>query len=211
MELTLYRAALHFTTATTTTTMALRRALNLQTFVRSASTYVYRRASSRARTRARAIAPGRGTSIEGSRAHPRLFARACASVASCERMTDDNACLTFFYTCARRISMSVMREGTRYAVEGKVGETLAKALSRHPALVTAVPVTSIVRGPDAHVLIPDEHLAKMPELEYLERTQLEDVGIDPGANSRLASQCMLTPELDGLVVSIAEMYPENPM
>jgi len=47
------RFTLHFTTTTTTTTMALRRALNLQTFVRSASTYVYRRVSSRARTRAR--------------------------------------------------------------------------------------------------------------------------------------------------------------
>jgi len=104
-----------------------------------------------------------------------------------------------------------MRDGTRYAVEGRVGETMAKALARHPALATAVPVMSIARGRDAHVLIPDEFLAKMPELGFLERDKLDDVGVKPGANSRLASQCTLTEDLDGCVVAMAEMYPENPM
>ena len=70
---------------------------------------------------------------------------------------------------------------------------------------------SIARGPDAHVLIPDAFLEKMPALDAMELDKLEDVAVDMGANSRLASQVTLTKDVDGLVCAISKLYPENPM
>lgn len=104
-----------------------------------------------------------------------------------------------------------MRDGVRHDVRGQVGETLANALARDAALASAVPVVSIDRGPDAHVYIPDEFLAKMPPLDADDVDKLEDVAIDMGKNSRLASQVTLSSELDGLVAAVGRAYAENPM
>ena len=107
--------------------------------------------------------------------------------------------------------MSVMRDGVRYSLRGKVGDTLAVAMAKDDALVSAVPVMSIDRGHDAHVVIPDEFLAKMPEMGPLDVDKLEDVAVEAGPNSRLASQVTLTQELDGLVAALGESWPENTM
>lgn len=39
--------------------------------------------------------------------------------------------------------MSVMRDGVRYSLRGEVGDTLAVAMAKDDALVSAVPVMSI--------------------------------------------------------------------
>ena len=104
-----------------------------------------------------------------------------------------------------------MRDGVRHDVRGQVGETLANALARGATLASAVPVVSVERGPDAHVYIPDEFLAKMPPLDADDVDKLEDVAIDMGKNSRLASQVTLSSELDGLVAAVGRAYAENPM
>ena len=114
-------------------------------------------------------------------------------------------------TRARRISVTVMRDGVRATIDAREGETLASAMARDATTRSAAPVMSIDRGPDAHVLIPDEFLARLPALDALEMDKLEDVAVGPGANSRLASQVTLTKEVDGLVAAIAKLYPENPM
>ena len=112
---------------------------------------------------------------------------------------------------SRSVSLTVVRDGVRHDVRGQVGETLANALARDAALASAVPVVSIERGPDAHVYIPDEFLAKMPPLDADDVDKLEDVAIDMGKNSRLASQVTLSSELDGLVAAVGRAYAENPM
>ncbi|OUS46643.1 hypothetical protein BE221DRAFT_191815 [Ostreococcus tauri] len=109
------------------------------------------------------------------------------------------------------ISVTVVRDGARHAIDGRVGETLAQALARNAELRSSAPTMSIARGPDAHVLIPDAFLEKMPALDAMELDKLEDVAVDMGANSRLASQVTLTKDVDGLVCAISKLYPENPM
>jgi len=105
----------------------------------------------------------------------------------------------------------VVRDGTRRTIDGRVGETLASALARDSVLRDAAPVMSIARGPDAHVMIPDAFLEKMPALDALEVDKLEDVAEGLGKNSRLASQVTLTNDVDGLVCAIGRVYPENTM
>ena len=107
--------------------------------------------------------------------------------------------------------MTVMRDGVRATIDAREGETLASALARDATMKSSVPVMSIDRGPDAHVVIPDEFLKRLPALDALEMDKLEDVAAGLGANSRLASQVTLTKEVDGLVAAIAKVYPENPM
>ena len=110
---------------------------------------------------------------------------------------------------ARRISVTVMRDGVRATIDAREGETLASAMARDATTRSAAPVMSIDRGPDAHVLIPDEFLARLPALDALEMDKLEDVAVGPGANSRLASQVTLTKEVDGLVAAIAKCTPRT--
>ena len=107
--------------------------------------------------------------------------------------------------------MTVMRDGVRATIDAREGETLASALARDATMKSAVPVMSIDRGPDAHVVIPDEFLRRLPALDALEMDKLVDDAAGLGANSRLASQVTLTKEVDGLVAAIAKVYPENPM
>jgi hypothetical protein len=104
-----------------------------------------------------------------------------------------------------------MRDGIHHATRGEVGETLATAMAKNRDLVSSVPVMSIDRGHDAHVLIPDAFLEKMPALDEIEEDKLKDVAYEVGANSRLASQVTLSNELDGLVAAIGKVYPENTM
>ena len=63
----------------------------------------------------------------------------------------------------------------------------------------------------AHVLIPDEWLAKLPPVRPDEDSQLDQMdhfGKGPRTpNSRLADQIMLKKELDGMVVHVPDMYP----
>jgi hypothetical protein len=127
------------------------------------------------------------------------------------RLTSTTARARIARLASRSISLTVVRDGVRHDVRGQVGETLANALARDAALASAVPVVSIDRGPDAHVYIPDEFLAKMPPLDADDVDKLEDVAIDMGKNSRLASQVTLSSELDGLVAAVGRAYAENPM
>ena len=127
------------------------------------------------------------------------------------RLTSTTARARDARLAARSISLTVVRDGVRHDVRGQVGETLANALARDAALASAVPVVSIDRGPDAHVYVPDEYLAKMPPLDADEVDKLEDVAIDMGKNSRLASQVTLSRDLDGLVAAVGRAYAENPM
>jgi hypothetical protein len=173
--------------------MALRRALTscAPHLARGYASYVSRRRVSRV---SRALV-----------ASSRAFDRRCA------RLTSTTARARDARLAARSISLTVVRDGVRHDVRGQVGETLANALARDAALASAVPVVSIDRGPDAHVYVPDEYLAKMPPLDADEVDKLEDVAIDMGKNSRLASQVTLSRDLDGLVAAVGRAYAENPM
>ena len=138
-------------------------------------------------------------------ASPLAFARARTS-----RLTSPPRARALARLSSRSVSLTVVRDGVRHDVRGQVGETLANALARDAALASAVPVVSIERGPDAHVYIPDEFLAKMPPLDADDVDKLEDVAIDMGKNSRLASQVTLSSELDGLVALPREGVRREP-
>ena len=71
--------------------------------------------------------------------------------------------------------MTVMRDGVRATIDAREGETLASALARDATMKSAVPVMSIDRGPDAHVVIPDAFLKRLPALDALEMDKQEDV------------------------------------
>jgi hypothetical protein len=75
---------------------------------------------------------------------------------------------------------------------------------------SAEPVESIERVPDAHVYMPEEFLAKRPPLDAEDVDKLEEVAIDMGKNSRVASQGTLSSELDGWVAAVGRAYAENP-
>lgn len=54
-----------------------------------------------------------------------------------------------------------------------------------------------------HVYVAPEWLHKLPPMRELEQAML-DFAVEPHANSRLACQITLTPELDGLIVRTPE-------
>ena len=102
-----------------------------------------------------------------------------------------------------------MIAGVRHKLKGKIGKTLAQALaeSNDPALENVVPEVSLRQGPDTHVSLPGDVLALMPELDFEGETLLKDIAESPGPISRMASQVVLSKELDGKSVAIALNRP----
>ena len=109
----------------------------------------------------------------------------------------------------RSIDVTVVIEGVRHKLKGKIGKTLAHALaeSNDPTLAGVVPEVSLRQGPDTHVSLPGDVLALMPELTADESTLLKDIAENPGPISRMASQVVLKKELDGMSVAIAPNRP----
>ena len=109
----------------------------------------------------------------------------------------------------RSIDVTVVIEGVRHKLKGKIGKTLAQALaeSNNPTLAGVVPEVSLRQGPDTHVSLPGDVLALMPELTVDETTLLKDIAENPGPISRMASLVVLKKELDGMSVAVAPNRP----
>ena len=109
----------------------------------------------------------------------------------------------------RSIDITVVIEGVRHKLKGKIGKTLAQALaeSNDPELLAVVPDVSLRQGPDTHVSLPSDVLALMPELDFEGETLLKDIAENPGPISRMASQVVLSKALDGMSVAIAANRP----
>jgi hypothetical protein len=109
----------------------------------------------------------------------------------------------------RSIDITVVIEGVRHKLKGKIGKSLAQALaeSNDPVLQSVVPDVSLRQGPDTHVSLPGDVLALMPELDFEGETLLKDIAENPGPISRMASQVVLSKALDGMSVAIAANRP----
>ena len=109
----------------------------------------------------------------------------------------------------RSIDITVVIEGVRHKLKGKIGKSLAQALaeSNDPVLQSVVPEVSLRQGPDTHVSLPGDVLALMPELDFEGETLLKDIAENPGPISRMASQVVLSKALDGMSVAIAANRP----
>lgn len=107
---------------------------------------------------------------------------------------------------------AVTSNGIRHPVFGYEGKTLASALRDNPEIGHLCELMSPHHGPDAHVKIPCDFIAKLPELTADERDTLKNLGawgsISP-VNSRLASQVTLSKDLNEMVVAIDELHPHN--
>ena len=104
----------------------------------------------------------------------------------------------------RSIDVTVVVDGIRHKLKGKVGKTLAQALaeSNDPTLEAVVPEVSLKAGPDTHVTLPPSIVAQLPEMDLADTMLLEDIAENPGPISRMASQVVLTKELDGMNLSL---------
>jgi hypothetical protein len=109
----------------------------------------------------------------------------------------------------RSIDVTVVVDGIRHKLKGKVGKTLAQALaeSNDPTLEAVVPEVSLKAGPDTHVTLPPSIVAQLPEMDLADTMLLEDIAENPGPISRMASQVVLTKELDGMNVAVAPNRP----
>ena len=107
------------------------------------------------------------------------------------------------------IDITVVLEGVRHKLKGKIGKTLAQALaeSNDPALEEVVPEVSLRQGPDTHVSLPPDIVKLLPELDLAEATLLEDIAENPGPISRMASQVVLSAEMNGMAVAVASNRP----
>lgn len=107
------------------------------------------------------------------------------------------------------IDITVVLEGVRHKLKGKIGKTLAQALaeSNDPALEEVVPEVSLRQGPDTHVSLPPDIVKMLPELDLAEATLLEDIAENPGPISRMASQVVLSAEMNGMAVAVAPNRP----
>ncbi|CAK4676521.1 hypothetical protein AeMF1_016395 [Aphanomyces euteiches] len=120
-------------------------------------------------------------------------------------------------------------EGSRHIVQGRVGQSLYEAsrlsgldLIRDDSLGGGGSTYSAVRTPEftenlfgegavsplSHVVVSNEWVDKIPAANDREVRILEDVPEDDWTkNSRLATEIILTKELDGLVVAVPEAPP----
>jgi len=55
-----------------------------------------------------------------------------------------------------------------------------------------------------HVFVRDDQLAKLPEMELGEDAMLDGTAVPRQPNSRLSCQLVMTPQMDGLVVTMPE-------
>ena len=88
------------------------------------------------------------------------------------------------------------------ALTGPWGHTGAYA-----TLEAVVPEVSLKAGPDTHVTLPPSIVAQLPEMDLADTMLLEDIAENPGPISRMASQVVLTKELDGMNVAVAPNRP----
>ena len=94
-------------------------------------------------------------------------------------------------------------EGRRFDIAALPGRKLSGVLS---ASVTSDRfVRSLREGWDAHVTIAREWLEKMPARTPEEEAKLEEMGEDVTGSSRVASYVRLSPELSGMVVTMAKV------
>uniref|UniRef100_A0A7S0S9B7 Uncharacterized protein n=1 Tax=Mantoniella antarctica TaxID=81844 RepID=A0A7S0S9B7_9CHLO len=111
---------------------------------------------------------------------------------------------------SRMIDITVVIEGVRHRVKGKIGHTLAQALadSSIPLVAESCPIISMKKGPDTHVSLPPSVIAMMPEMNDEDEWFLGDIAESPSMkSSRMASTVTLNRELDGMVCAIQPNRP----
>ncbi|GMH41001.1 hypothetical protein BSKO_08911 [Bryopsis sp. KO-2023] len=99
-------------------------------------------------------------------------------------------------------------EGVRHPIRGLKGQSLSDLLLEHPELSEGVvaPTPSGKGALDAHVLVAQEYLKKMPEKSFVENEDLIELADDHiASNSRLASAVKLSPEMQGLTVAMGKI------
>ena len=98
----------------------------------------------------------------------------------------------------------IEHDGTEHKVDAEVGKSLMQNA-----------VDNMVPGIDAdcggacacatcHVFVDEAWLAKTGEVDDIEDTMLEMTDVERQDNSRLSCQIIASPELDGLVIHVAE-------
>eukprot|EP00227_Mantoniella_beaufortii_P012855 CAMPEP_0197585312 /NCGR_PEP_ID=MMETSP1326-20131121/7648_1 /TAXON_ID=1155430 /ORGANISM="Genus nov. species nov., Strain RCC2288" /LENGTH=145 /DNA_ID=CAMNT_0043149793 /DNA_START=39 /DNA_END=476 /DNA_ORIENTATION=- len=113
------------------------------------------------------------------------------------------------WVSSKMINLTVVLEGQRFPVKGKIGKNLAEVISQSGIadLVAACPSISLGKGPDTHVRLPPSIIAMLPELSLEQKSYIGDLCENPSAISRMASMVTLLPEMDGSAVAIEANRP----
>ena len=94
------------------------------------------------------------------------------------------------------------RAGEQHTVEAKPGNTIMEILRDAEMDVEAI-CGGCCSCATCHVIVDDAYAAKLPEISE-DESDLLDGSEHRVENSRLSCQVAVTPELDGMTVTIAE-------